>query len=89
MAQERVRWCKKCKVVFGGSACLQGHPNFHVHAQNSKEAGALTWWGKQEGGRSDDLRRDGPASAARTSSHAAALCTCRRLSSRSHPGGGR
>jgi hypothetical protein len=42
MAQERVRWCKKCRVVFEGSACLQGHPNFMYTRRIPKEAGALS-----------------------------------------------
>ena len=42
MAQERVRWCKKCKVVFGGSACLQGHPNFMYTRRIPEDAGALS-----------------------------------------------
>jgi hypothetical protein len=50
MAQEeRVRWCKKCKVVFGGSACLQGHPNFMYTRRIPEEAGALCMAGVREG----------------------------------------
>ena len=40
MAEERLRWCKKCKVVFEGKACLEGHPNFMYTRRIPKEAGA-------------------------------------------------
>ena len=35
------RWCKKCKVVFEGSACSKGHPNYLYSYKLPADAGAV------------------------------------------------
>jgi hypothetical protein len=35
------RWCKRCKVVFEGSACSKGHPNYLYSHKLPAEAGVV------------------------------------------------